>query len=101
MVYETIVGQVVDGSWKSSDIWWGLKEGLVELAPISSKVPAETVALVESERTRIVDGSWDVFSGPIKNQKGEVVVKEGEKMTDGDMLGMNWFVEGVEGEIPQ
>jgi len=41
-----------------------------------------------------------VFTGPLTNQKGEVVVAEGQSMSDGDMLGMNWFVQGVEGEIP-
>jgi hypothetical protein len=41
-----------------------------------------------------------VFSGPLKNQEGDVVVAEGKKMSDGDMLGMNWFVRGVEGQIP-
>ncbi len=59
------------------------------------------MALVEAEKAKIIDGSWDVFHGPVKNQKGEVVVKSGAKMTDGEMLGMNWFVEGVEGDIPK
>ena len=49
----------------------------------------------------MVEGKWDVFSGPVKNQKGEEMVKKGETMSDGDMLGMNWFVLGVEGDIPQ
>lgn len=101
MVYKHIVGQVIEGTWQSSDIWWGLKEEFVGLAPISDAVPTETVALVEAEKAKIIGGSWDVFHGPVKNQKGEVVVKSGEKMTDGEMLGMNWFVEGVEGDIPK
>jgi simple sugar transport system substrate-binding protein len=41
------------------------------------------------------------FAGPIKNQKGEVVVKEGETVSDGDLLGMNWYVEGVQGSVPK
>jgi len=57
-------------------------------------------SLVETERERILSGKWDVFTGPLTNQKGEVVLAEGQSMSDGDMLGMNWFVQGVEGEIP-
>ncbi len=101
LVYKLIAGQVIDGTWKSSNIWWGLKEGLVALAPFGSAVPADAVALVEVEKAKIIEGNWDVFSGPIMNQMGEVVVKDGESMSDGDMLGMNWFVLGVEGEIPK
>lgn len=100
-VYKQIAGQVVDGTWKTCDIWWGLKEEFVGLAPFGKAVPADVIALVDSERAKIIDGKWDVFTGPIKNQKGEVAVKKGEKMSDGDMLGMTWFVMGVEGEIPQ
>lgn len=101
MVYKHIAGQVIDGTWESSDIWWGLKDEFVGLSPVSSEVPEETVALLNSEKENIVSGKWDVFTGPVMNQKGEAVVKAGEMMSDGDMLGMNWFVLGVEGEIPK
>ena len=46
-----------------------------------------------------MSGSWDVFYGPIMNQQGELVVAEGESMTDQEMLDMMWFVQGVEGTI--
>jgi basic membrane protein A and related proteins len=101
MVYKKIAGEVIEGTWESHDIWWGLKEGLVGLAPFSSEVPGDVVKVVETEKTKIIEGKWDVFAGPIKNQKGEEMIKKGETMSDGDMLGMNWFVLGVEGEIPQ
>lgn len=100
MVYKYVAGKVIEGTWESEDIWWGLKEGLVGLAPYGSDVTEETKSIVEAERERIISGKWDVFTGPLTNQKGEVVLAEGQSMSDGDMLGMNWFVQGVEGEIP-
>ena len=99
--YKYVVGQITAGTWKSEDIWWGLKEGFVDLAPFGADVPQEVRDLVASEKARIVDGQWDVFAGPVSNQKGDVVVAEGTTMSDADMLSMNWFVEGVEGDIPQ
>lgn len=101
MVYKYVVGHVVDGTWKSEDIWWGLKEGLVGLAPYGKDVPSEIKVLVETEKNRITGGEWDVFTGPLKNNKGKIMVEEGSAMTDQDMLSMNWFVDGVEGEIPK
>jgi len=98
-VYKYVAGQVINGTWKSEDIWWGLKEGLVDLAPFGKGVPEPVKEMVKAERDAIIDGKH-VFVGPIKNQKGEIVVKEGAAMTDKEMLGMNWFVEGVEGDIP-
>ena len=43
---------------------------------------------------------FTIFTGPIKDQAGEVKVPEGQAMTAEELLSMNWFVEGVEGEIP-
>ncbi len=42
----------------------------------------EVLDLVAAEREQIVDGEWDVFWGPLKNQKGEVILKDGETATE-------------------
>ena len=62
-------------------------------------VPEETKKLVADAKKKIVDGSWDVFWGPVKDQTGAVKIAAGQKMSDADMLSFNWFVEGVEGTI--
>lgn len=80
--------------------WGGLKEGIVLLSDYGPMVPEETKQLVEREKERIISGEWDVFYGPVKDQSGNVKVAEGQKMSDDEMLSMDWFVEGVEGEIP-
>ncbi len=100
-VYTKTAAEVHDGSWKSQQIWWGMKENLVELAPLSDKIPAEVVKLVEEKRKAIVAGSFHPFSGPLKDQDGALKVADGVTMDDGALLGMNWFVEGVQGTIPK
>ena len=80
--------------------WGGLKEGLVALSDYGPMVPDETKQLVEQEKQRIISGQWDVFHGPVKDQDGAIKVPDGQKMSDSDMLNMDWFVEGVEGTIP-
>jgi len=100
VVYRHIVEEVINGTWKSKDIWWGLKEGLVSLAPFGKAVPDAVKALVAEEKNRILSGKWSVFTGPIKGQNGKLVVPHGKIMSDQEMLSMNFFVEGVEGEIP-
>lgn len=92
---------VINGTWESGSYWGGLKEGVVKLSDFSAKVSDEVLDLVAAERERIVDGEWDVFWGPLKNQKGEVILKDGEKMSDGDMLNMSFFIEGVEGKLEE
>ncbi|PLX89168.1 MAG: BMP family ABC transporter substrate-binding protein [Desulfuromonas sp.] len=98
-LYTKVAQQVADGSWESSAIWWGMKEGLVELAPMNPKVPAEVKALVAQKAAEIKKGTLHPFAGPIKNQQGETVVAAGSIPADGDLLGMNYFVSGVQGTI--
>jgi basic membrane protein A len=100
-VYTKTAAEVRNGTWKTDQIWWGMKEELVQLAPLSDKVPAEVQQLVEEKRKAIVAGSLHPFSGPLKDQTGKEAVAAGVTLDDGALLGMNWFVEGVQGTIPK
>jgi basic membrane protein A len=78
-----------------------MKDGMVDLSAYGKAVSEDTKKLVAAEKKKILDGKWDVFHGPIKGQDGKIVVQQGKKLTDGEMLSMSWFVEGVEGTIPK
>ena len=49
--YVKTVKAVMDGTWKSEAYWGGLEDGIVDLAPISDKVPAD-IKQVEAKRKR-------------------------------------------------
>lgn len=89
------VQKVLDGTWQTSDVWHGFKEGMVEMSPYNERLPAEVVEDAERVRTGIIDGTLHPFAGPIRDQSGEVRVPEGTTMTDQELLGMDWYVEGV------
>jgi basic membrane protein A len=91
----------MDGTWKTSQYFGGFKEGVVDLAPISSLVPADIKTLVDQKKKAILSGELDVYAGPIKDQTGAIKIPAGSKASDADILSMNYFVQGVEGTIPQ
>ena len=91
----------MDGTWKSQDVWGGFKSGMVQLAPYNPAIPADVVALAEKARKGIIAGTVHPFAGPIKDQSGKIIVKVGEVMSDKMMASMNFYVEGVEGNIPK
>lgn len=99
--YVRAVKGVMDGTWKSEKYWGGLEDGIIGLAPISDKVSEEIKKAVNEKQEEIKSGKWDVFTGPIYAQDGTLKVPEGKKLTDEEMLSMNWFVSGVEGTISQ
>jgi len=92
---------VIDGSWTSGDTWGGLKTGMVELAPYNKRVPAKVVAEAKAAQAAIEAGTLHPFTGPIKDQSGAIKVKQGETLDDAALLKMRWYVEGVDGKIPQ
>ncbi|MEM7169743.1 MAG: BMP family ABC transporter substrate-binding protein [Pseudomonadota bacterium] len=91
---------VLDGTWESSDTWHGLDNRMVEMAPYTN-MPDDVAALAQKIHDSIIDGNLHPFQGPIKNQKGEEVVAAGEVLDDGALLGMDWYVEGVDDTLPQ
>lgn len=98
--YTATVQDVLDGTWETHEYWGGLADDVVELAPYSPKVPDDVKASVEDAKEKILSGDWDVFCGPINDQAGNEKIPSGQCMSDGDMLGLDWFVEGVAGTIP-
>ncbi|NSX55094.1 BMP family ABC transporter substrate-binding protein [Parasulfitobacter algicola] len=94
------VRAVKDGTWSSMDTWDGIAPGMVELAPISDKVPADVKAEAEAMAAAIAAGDYHPFTGPINKQDGSAWLAEGEVADDGTLAGMNFYIEGVQGEIP-
>jgi len=97
--YLPTIKAAMDGTWETHSYWGGMKEGVVDLAGFSSKVSQESLDAVAEVEASIVAGDWDVFTGPIYDQDGNLVVAEGEVMDDGSMLGMGFLVQGVVGSL--
>lgn len=95
--YKEMVEQVKTGTWKSASYWWGLEKGIVDISPMSDKVPAEVKKKVLDKKAEIIAGTYAVFAGPVKDQAGKIRVPDGKSAADADLLGMDWFVEGVIG----
>lgn len=95
--YTETIKSAMNGTWKSHSYWGGLKEGVVKLSDFSPLVPQDVKDLVAAEEKKIIDGTWDVFWGEVKDQDGTVIVAAGEKMDDGAILGMGFLVDGVLG----
>lgn len=92
---------VMDGSWETVNTWDGIKEGMVEIGEISDAVPANIKEEALAMKTAMAAGEYHPFTGPIKKQDGSDWLAEGETADDGTLAGMNFYVEGLEGEIPQ
>ena len=87
---------MLDGSWKPDDAWWGMKEGILAMAPYNKAVPENVRAAADKIIAGTKDGSYEVFTGPMADQSGKERVPNGERMKDKDMLVMDWYVKGIQ-----
>ena len=93
------VQAVLDGTWKSEQTWHGLKEGHVVMAPYTN-LPDDVVAMAKETEEKI-KGGWEPFTGPIIKQDGSEAAADGVRLDDGAILGMNWYVKGIDDKLPQ
>jgi len=93
------IDQIASGSWQPNE--WGafpgMAEGVVALSELSSAVPVAAKKAIMETQKKIISGQFDPFVGPIKDQKGNVVIAEGVKLDDGGLWGMEFLVEGTIG----
>ena len=98
-VYENVVEKVRAGTWKNGSFWYGMETGVVDIAPYGPMVPQNVRDLTDAAKADIKSGKLVVFTGPIKDQKGVERIPTGTVPSDKELLGMDWFVEGVIGTI--
>lgn len=101
--YTQAVQEMIAGTWKPEPYWGGWQDGVVDLAPLGPMVPDDVKQLVDGEVAKFKAGEetiFTVFTGPLLDQEGAEKVAEGTAMTGEELLSMNWFVQGVDGEIP-
>ena len=99
--YTKAVGEALNGDWKNNgNQWWGVKEGAIDIVSVSDKVPAEIKAKVDKVKAGLKDGSFKVWTGPIKDQSGKEVLAAGKSADDKFLSGVTFYVEGVQGKVP-
>jgi len=91
----------LEGKWTGgTPSWWGVKEGAIDIVSIADDVPAETKAKIDEVKKGLTDGSFAIWKGPISDNTGKPVLKDGEVADDGFLSGIKFYVKGVEGKVP-
>ena len=98
--YKKAVKEVLEGTWKTEQNWWGVKEGAIDLVSVSDKVPADVKEQVEKIKAGLKDGSFVIWKGPIVDQNGKEVLAKDQVADDKFLHSINWYVKGVEGKVP-
>ncbi len=98
--YKKAVGDALNGTWTTGGVWWGHKEGAIDMVSIAEDVPAETKAKIDEIKAGLKDGSFSIWKGPIMGQDGKEVLADGVVADDAFLGGVKFYVKGVEGNVP-
>ena len=92
---------VLDGSWKSGAVWGGVKEGMIRVDSFGPKVPKKVVDEVLARQKDIAAGKLHPFLArtPLLDNEGREVLAAGKTLSDEQILGMNFLVQGVQGKL--
>lgn len=95
---------VIDGSWKSHNLWGGVREGMIRMEGFGSKVPPAVQKEVLTLQKDMAAGKIHPFAAgkqAIADNQGKIRIAPGQSLSDAQILEMNWLVEGVQGQLPR
>ncbi|MFM8866529.1 MAG: BMP family ABC transporter substrate-binding protein [Limnohabitans sp.] len=99
--YVKAVRDALEGKWTgNSGVWWGVKEGAIDLVSVAADVPEDTKKRVDEIRSGLKDGSFQIWKGPIVGQDGKEVLAKDAVADDKFLGGINFYIKGVEGKVP-
>lgn len=91
----------LDDSWKAELLWRGLgPNGFVRMTTQNPALPEDVRALMAEKEKAIIAKTLHPFTGPIKDKSGHERLATGVAMPDEELRGIDWLVEGVQGQLP-
>ena len=99
--YTTIIEAARTGKPHPNFLRGGLKEGFVKMSAYGPAVSDAAKKQADDTKAKMIAGGFDIFKGPLKNNKGKEVVASGKsfKQTDLELEKMDYLVEGVLGSF--
>jgi len=98
--YVKAVGEALEGKWATGQVWWGVKEGAIDMVSIAADVPDDTKKRVAEVKAGLKDGSFAIWKGPIMDNTGKVLIAKDVVADDKFLGGLKTYVKGVEGKVP-
>ena len=98
--YVKATRDALEGKWTTGQVWWGVKEGAIDMVSIAADVPDDTKKRIEEIKAGLKDGSFSIWKGPIMDNTGKELIAKDTVADDKFLGGLKTYVKGVEGKVP-
>lgn len=107
--YELIVQKILNDAWDSEEAgidkdtavnyWWGMASGVIDIKKCEA-IPYGINKMVNALKYSITADLFSPFDGELRSQTGIIKPEESPRLTNEEILGMDWLNENVIGSIP-
>ncbi|NLK67726.1 MAG: BMP family ABC transporter substrate-binding protein [Clostridiaceae bacterium] len=107
--YEKIVRGIMEGGIRSAEgtskgkiwnYWWGMDSGILDFFYSKKLIPLETQKLIDLLKDTIIEGKFNVFLGPLYDQKKTLRIPNNKFATREEIFSMDYLLDFIEGVIP-
>jgi simple sugar transport system substrate-binding protein len=100
-VYKAFIADAQAGKPLPNFVRGGLADGFIKMSPYGPGLSAAGRTNVDAVKAEIMKGGFAVFKGPLKDNKGNVVIPAGKSFAETavELESQNYLVEGVLGAI--
>jgi basic membrane protein A and related proteins len=97
--YRRAVQDLLDGSWNNRPVLWGMRDGVVGWIE-SGDTDAAMREKLQTLRVALRDGRQPLWRGPLRDQSGQIMLRDGEAADDRFLHGMHVLIQGIDGTLP-
>ena len=106
--YEIIVRTILNGTWEARELtsdgqavnyWLGMSSGVIDVI-MSDKISYYSRKLVNTLKQAVCAGSLSPFDGELRSQDGVIKAADAPRLTNEEIITMNWLNDNVIGSIP-
>jgi basic membrane protein A and related proteins len=98
--YTRVAQSVIAGTWQPRPMWGGMKDGMLRVSAVHATVPADVKRELAAREKALVAGTDGPFVGRLVDQDGHVRQERGA-LGDDAIAKMDWFVQGIVGNLPK
>ena len=110
IMYEYIIQNILDGTWTNERLWWEASEGAAKLGASVDELinpkfvqPLKDAGVYEkilSLYEQMKTNEFDPYTGPLYDQKGNLVLKDGQVASVDFLENIMFYVPNIVGTIP-
>ncbi len=104
VIYVDQARDVLDGTWEPEMIMGDMADGVVQMTEVTDNAVEGAEEEIQPVKQDIIDGDYEIWAGPIRDQDGNLVVEEGEVLPMEDIgdfgASQDFLVEGIIGDLP-